>query len=144
MLIETMLKVYERMRASPAGNMNLDKPGESETPPTNDNRGWDQPGPSSQPPGFTYTPAPLSATSGGTTVGDRNLVESNLLEPNSTQGFGLGGVMNLDQMRGIELFFSQPMCSENVLAQVGESSGGETGAFHLGDLFGLYDAQHQL
>ena len=142
MLIETMLKVYEQMRASPAGDVNLDKPGEPETPSTNDNRGWDQPGPSSQPPAFTYTPAPLSATSGGTTMGDKNLVESNLLEPNSTQDFGLGGVMNLDQMRGIELFFSQSTWSENMLAQVG-SSDGEVGAFDLSDIFGLYDAQPQ-
>jgi len=147
MLIETLMKAYERMRASPAGDVNLDKPGESETPPKNDNRGLDQPGPSSRPPAFTYTPAPLStlAASGETTMGDKNLVESHVLEPDSTLGLGLDGLMNLDQMGGIEMFFSKSIWPENVLlGRVGESGGGEAGAFDFADLFGLYDTQPQL
>ena len=146
-LIETLMKAYERMRASPAGDVDLDKPGESETPPTNDSRGWDQPGPSSRPPAFTYAPAPLSTltTSGGTTTGGRSLVELGVSEPNSAQGLGLDGLMNLDQMGGIEMFFSQPIWPGNVLlGQVGESGGGEARAFDFGDLFGLYDGQPQL
>ena len=140
------MKAYERMRASPAGNVNLDKFEEPETP-TNDSRGLDQPGPSSRPPAFTYTPAPLSTltTSGETTMGNKNLAESNALEPDSTQGFGLDGLMNLAQMGGIEMFFSQSMWPENVLlGQVGESGSGEAGAFDFTDLFGLYDTQPQL
>lgn len=54
-------------------------------------KAWDQPGPSSRPPVFIYTPAPRSTLtmSGETTTGDKNLVEWNVSEPNSAQGLGL-------------------------------------------------------
>jgi hypothetical protein len=146
-LIQTLMKAYERTRTGPAGDVNLEKPREPETTPTNDDRGWDQPGPSSRPPAFTYAPAPVSTftTSGWTAMGDKNPVEPNASEHNSTQDFGLDGFMNLNQMREIEMFFSQPIWPENVLlGQAGESSGGEAGAFDFTDLFGLHDAQPQL
>jgi len=143
MLIETLMKACERMQASSAGDVNLDKPGESETPPTSDNRGWDQPEPLSQPPASTHTPAslPTLTTSGGTTMGDRSL-GSNISEPNPAQVLGIDGLMNPG---GIEMFLSQPIWPENVLlGRIGESGGGEAAAFDFGDLFGLYDGQPQL
>ena len=90
---------------------------------------------------------PLSTltTDSETAVADKDLVESSASEPNPSQGFGLDGLINLDQMGGIELFFSQPMWLENVLlGQVEQPSVGETGALDFGDLFGLYDTQPQL
>lgn len=144
MLIETLMKAYEQMRASSAGDGDLDGPGESETPPTNDSRGWNQPGQSSQPPAFTDTPAPPSAltTGGGTTMESGGLGSNALPEPNPAQGLGIDGLMNLG---GIEMFLSQSIWPENVLlGQVGESGGGEAAAFDFGDLFGLYDAQPQI
>lgn len=147
MLIETLMKTYERMRGGQTRDTNLGKSGETETPPANDNRTWEQPGSSSRPPVFTPTPMPLSTltTDSETAVADKDLVESSASEPNPSQGFGLDGLINLDQMGGIELFFSQPMWLENVLlGQVEQPSVGETGALDFGDLFGLYDTQPQL
>jgi len=66
----------------------------------------------------------------------------NASEPDPVQGLGIDGLMNLG---GIEVFLSQPIWPENaLLGQVGESGGGEAGAFDFGDLFGLHDAQPQL
>jgi len=77
-------------------------------------------------------------------MGDTNLAESGVPEPDSAQGFGFDGLMNLDQMGGIELFFSQPTWPENAfLGQAGQPGGGGVGIFGPTDLLGLYDAQSQ-
>jgi len=74
------------------------------------------------------TPTPLSAsiTNSGAPTIDKDFVESNVLENNPTRDLGIDGLMNLDQMGGIEMFFSQPIWPENVLlGQVGQSGSGE-------------------
>ena len=143
MLIETLMKACERMQAGSTGGADSNKPEEEESPPTNDGRRRKPPEPSSQPSGLTSTSAPLSTStaSGGTVMGDKTLAGS---EPDSAQGFGFDGLMNLDQMGGIELFFSQPIWPENAfLGQVGQPGGGGVGAFGPTDFLGLYDVQSQ-
>jgi hypothetical protein len=142
MLIETLMKAYERIQADPTGGTNLDKRGEMETSSTNDSGTWQQPG-RSRPPISTSTPSPLSAPtmSSGATMTDGNFMEANASEPDPNHELGLDGFMNLDQMGGIELFFSQPIWPENaLLGQVGQSGAGE---FDPRNLFGLYDTQPQ-
>lgn len=71
-------------------------------------------------------------------------MEANLPEPSSNHDLGLDGLINLDQMGGIELFFSQPIWPKDVLlGQVGQSGSGGSAAFDLRDFFGLYDTQPQ-
>jgi len=144
MLIETLMKAYERIQAGPVGGTSSDKLGEAETPPTNDSSVWKQSGPSSQPPESTPTLLSASTTGGRTTVVDGNLMEWNVSESVPNNSLDLDGLMNLDQMGGLELFFSQPMWPENVLlGQDVQSSSGGAGAFDFRDLFGLYDTQPQ-
>ena len=146
MLIETLMKAYERIQASPTGGTSLDKPGETEPPPTNDNRPGEQAGPSSRPPASASIPT-LSSTStagNGTTMTDENFMEANVSESGLNHDLGFDGLMNLDQMGGIEMFFSQPIWPEDVLpGQVGQSGSGGSAAFDLRNLFGLYDTQPQ-
>jgi len=138
MLIETLMKAYERIQAGPAGGTSSANLGEAGTPPTNDSSVWKQPGPPSQPP--ESAPTLLSAS----TVVDGNLMETNVSESVPNSNFDLDGLMNLDQMGGLELFFSQPMWPENVLlGQDGQSGSGGAVAFDFRDLFGLYDTQPQ-
>jgi len=142
MLIETLMKVYERIRTSSGRGVDSGKPGEVEIPPTSDSDTWRQPGPSSRPPEPTSTPLSTPITSCGTTMTGGNLTEGTASEPVLNCNLGFDGLTNLDQMGGIELFFSQPMWPENMLlGQEGPSDSGGAGEFDLRDLFGLYDAQ---
>jgi hypothetical protein len=139
MLIETLMKAYERIRAG--------SPRETETPSTNDDRTRGQPGPSSRPPASTSTSIVATTTtytgSRASTAG-KDCTDANLLEPNSAHGSGFDGMTNLDQMGGIEMFFSQSLWPESVLSGLaGESDGEGVALFDFGNLFGLFDTQPQ-
>ena len=140
-LIETLMKTYERIQAG-------QQSGEKETPSTNDDRGSGQPEPSSRPLGSATTSLPASApTNAGCqmSLSGKDYTEADVLEPNSTHGLGIDGLTNYDQMGGIEMFFSQSIWPESVLSgQVGESDGGELASFDLRNLFGFYETPPQL
>lgn len=139
------MKAYERIRARPPGCLSLGESGETETPSTNGGRERRQTGPSFQPLFSTSTLLPTSAAANiRTPVTGRDYSEADALEPNLRQDMGLDGLTNLNQMGGIEMFFSQSIWPESALSGlVGESDGGGATSFDLGNFFGLYDTQPQ-
>jgi hypothetical protein len=145
MLIETLMKAYERIQVGPTSTTNLGKAGETGTP-SNDGGGVRR---QPEPPRTSIsapTNTPLSAptTSSGMTMIDGNFVEGGAPELNLNHELGFDGLVNLDQMGGVELFFSQPIWPESaLLGQVGQQGSGGVGAFDLGNLLGLYDMQPQ-
>ena len=141
MLIETLMKACERTRAGQPGG----ESGEAETSTTNDDRQWEQPGPSPQPHASTSTSISTTTNTGSRmSVADKDYAEANAPEPNSTYGLGFDGMTNLEQMGGIEMFFSQSIWPEGALSgPVGESDSGGATSFDLRNFFGLYDTQPQ-
>ena len=146
MLIKTLMKAYERIQVDPIGATNLGRPGETGTPSSNDGGGVRRQHEPSRPSISTptYSPPSVSTTSGGMTMVDGNFTEGGAPELDLNHELGFDGLVNLDQMGGIELFFSQPIWPESaLLGQVGQPGSGGVGAFDLGNLFGLYDMQPQ-
>lgn len=144
MLVERLMKAYDRIRSGPAG-VNSGEPGTAETPPTDDPiRQCVRLSPPPRPPVSTSAPHSTSATTteSGTRMTTEDYAEANASNP--AQDLDLDGLMNIDQMGGIEMFFSQSVLPENVLSGLlGQSDGGGTVSFELRNLFGLYDAQTQ-
>jgi hypothetical protein len=61
------------------------------------------------------------------TMIDGNFMEGGAPGLNLNHELGLDGLVNLDQMGGIDLFFSQPIWPESMLGQVGQSGNGGVG-----------------
>jgi hypothetical protein len=132
MLIETLMKAYERIRAGPpAGCPSSGGPEETEASPANDDHEWRRP----EPPTRSSASAPFPASVN---------TEGNVLEPDPTHGLDFDGLTNLDQMGGIEMFFSKSIWPESVLSGLaGGSEGEEATSFDLRNFFGLYNTQPQ-
>jgi len=78
-----------------------------------------------------------NTTDSEATVADKNFMGSNVSEPNSIQSLIIVGLMNLDQMGGIEMFFGRPIWPGNVLLdQLGQLEGGEAETFDFRDFSG--------
>lgn len=136
MLIETLMRAQERIRAKKPRDGRTGGSGDSGTPPAIDNRQSGQLGPSSRPlasTSDTASSAPTPAGPGSDSVPtDKDYMRPMCdMEP--------GGLLNLDQMGGIEMFFSQPMWPEDVLSGVFDQSDEEV--FDLKNLFGFHDTQ---